>query len=159
MIVLLTCTGLVGACGISVLCSLLRVHLFLEERWEKPLFIFIDSLSVGILSCFHSSFEVFDDDILSFGSGLLWFFLMHLISWTFFSCFLQLKWKKWDSMSEDNQSKMDQTWTDWDAPLSHCYWDTIHSGLPCGCTGGTGVLSSSCVWMGYSWTCKYPIMW
>lgn len=28
-------TGLVGACGISVLCNLLRVHVFLEaERWE-----------------------------------------------------------------------------------------------------------------------------
>ncbi|XP_006785416.1 transmembrane protein 82 [Neolamprologus brichardi] len=26
--------GLVGACGISVLCSLLRVHLFLEESWS-----------------------------------------------------------------------------------------------------------------------------
>ncbi|TKS77223.1 Transmembrane protein 82 [Collichthys lucidus] len=26
--------GLVGACGISVLCSLMRVHLFLEERWS-----------------------------------------------------------------------------------------------------------------------------
>lgn len=26
--------GLVGACGISVLCSLLRLHLFLEESWS-----------------------------------------------------------------------------------------------------------------------------
>ncbi|XP_070695812.1 transmembrane protein 82 isoform X2 [Pempheris klunzingeri] len=26
--------GLVGACGISVLCSLMRVHLFLEESWS-----------------------------------------------------------------------------------------------------------------------------
>ncbi|XP_008293483.1 transmembrane protein 82 [Stegastes partitus] len=27
--------GLVGACGISVLCSLLRVHLLLEESWSE----------------------------------------------------------------------------------------------------------------------------
>ncbi|XP_018530676.1 transmembrane protein 82 [Lates calcarifer] len=27
--------GLVGACGISVLCSLMRVHLFLEESWNN----------------------------------------------------------------------------------------------------------------------------
>ncbi|XP_072223415.1 transmembrane protein 82 [Leuresthes tenuis] len=27
--------GLVGSCGISVLCSLLRVHLLLEESWNK----------------------------------------------------------------------------------------------------------------------------
>uniref|UniRef100_A0A096MDC0 Transmembrane protein 82 n=1 Tax=Poecilia formosa TaxID=48698 RepID=A0A096MDC0_POEFO len=29
--------GLVGACGISVLCSLFRVHLLIEESWKEKL--------------------------------------------------------------------------------------------------------------------------
>lgn len=67
--------GLIGACGISVLCSLMRVHLFLEEhRWG--IYLLPDlALEIESRNCMDSQLS-----ILKRSTNFLHILKMHLFS-------------------------------------------------------------------------------
>lgn len=139
--------GLVGACGISVLCSLLRVHLLLEERWEKDLMIHFHFHRCSFSMCGTVKYLLY----------VFQFIYINLLKKRLIFCNLQLKRKKWQQhiKRELKQSPKEACeWRCWVAPVFLCDRITGYSGVSCGVAGGARILSSSRLWTGYSWTGK-----
>lgn len=118
--------GLVGACGISVLSALLRVHIFLEEKW--------------------GFFSPHQPDWIQLNTTMI-----QMCVWSY----PQQSRESWrgQTSSEDisENSSSGPRWC-----LSVCVRGCCAGcgGVPCGFSGGAGVLSESRVWSGYSWTGK-----